>query len=118
MAICAWLAVDSSAADHLGQLHDVCEGFFCPSLGTTADYKSWMEQAGLKVENSLDWTDRVRRTWQICDERVQKSRIRWVAPLFGRNSAMFLDRFSTILRAYDSGAMQYGCFVARKPYSN
>ena len=70
-----------------------------------------MEQAGLKIEYSLDWTDRVRRTWQICDERVQKSRIRWLAPLFGRNSVMFLDRFSTILRAYDSGAMQYGCFV-------
>jgi tocopherol O-methyltransferase len=116
MAICAWLAVDSSAADQLVQLHNVCEGFFCPSLGSMADYTNWMQQSGLEMEYSLDWTDRVRRTWQICDDRVQKSRIRWLAPLFGHNSVMFLDRFSTLLHAYDSGAMRYGCFVARKPY--
>jgi hypothetical protein len=28
---------------------------------------------------------------------------------------MFLDRFETILRAYRSGAMTYGCWIARKP---
>jgi tocopherol O-methyltransferase len=79
------------------------------------DYASWMEQAGLKVECCLDWTEHVRRTWQICGDRVHKSRIRWIAPLFGSNSASFIDRFKAILDAYDSGAMKYGCFVARKP---
>ena len=28
---------------------------------------------------------------------------------------MFLDRFDTILAAYRSGAMRYGCFIAEKP---
>jgi tocopherol O-methyltransferase len=115
MAICAWLAADMTDAPKKQQLHDVCEGFFCPSLGTMDDYASWMEQASLKVECCLDWTESVRRTWQICDKRVHRSRVRWLAPLFGNNSTMFLDRFKTILDAYDSGAMQYGCFVARKP---
>ena len=27
---------------------------------------------------------------------------------------MFLDRFDTILAAYESGAMKYGCFIAHK----
>lgn len=116
MAICAWLAADMSGTPQKQQLHDVCEGFFCPSLGSMGDYANWMEHAGLKVECCLDWTASVRRTWQICGDRVRKSRIRWLAPMFGSNSAMFLDRFKTILDAYDSGAMQYGCFVARKPH--
>ncbi len=114
MAICAWLAGDTSHADHAHQVHDVCEGFFCPSLGTSADYTRWMTQAGLRVEHCLDWTSRVSRTWEICQDRVRRSRVRFVAPLFGYDSAMFLDRFDAILDAYRSGAMQYGCFVARK----
>ena len=31
------------------QVYDVCEGFFCPSLGTANDYKGWMTDAGLTV---------------------------------------------------------------------
>jgi len=114
MAICAWLAGDTSDDRHARQVHDVCEGFFCPSLGTSNDYTQWMNQAGLRVDRCLDWTSRVTRTWEICRERVRRSRIRWIAPLVGHDSALFLDRFDAILAAYRSGAMKYGCFVARK----
>jgi tocopherol O-methyltransferase len=114
MAICAWLAGDTTESHRARQVHDVCEGFFCPSLGTADDYTNWMTQAGLRVEHSLDWTSRVSRTWRICSERVRRSRVRWLAHLLGRDSVLFLDRFDTILKAYESGAMQYGCFIARK----
>jgi tocopherol O-methyltransferase len=49
MAICAWLAADASSSNRKQHLHDVCEGFFCPSLGSMDDYATWMEQAGLNV---------------------------------------------------------------------
>lgn len=115
MAICAWLAGDTSVPERAQQVHDVCEGFFCPSLGTADDYAHWMEQGGLRVEARLDWTSRVTRTWEICADRVRRSRVRWLAHMAGYDSVLFLDRFDTILNAYRSGAMQYGCFVARKP---
>jgi len=114
MAICAWLAGDTSNADHARQVHDVCEGFLCPSLGTSDDYTQWMTQAGLRVDDCLDWTSRVSRTWEICRSRVRRSGVRWIAPFVGHESALFLDRFDAILDAYRSGAMKYGCFVARK----
>jgi tocopherol O-methyltransferase len=114
MAICAWLAGDALDHHRTKQVHDVCEGFFCPSLGSAADYTGWMDQAGLRVEHCLDWTARVIRTWEICRDRVRRSRVRWLAHLVGRDSILFLDRFNTILGAYHSGAMKYGCFVARK----
>jgi tocopherol O-methyltransferase len=115
MAICAWLAGDTSDSVRAGQAHDVCEGFLCPSLGTREDYSHWLTQAGLQIEQCLDWTSQVGRTWEICRERVRRCGIRRIAPVFGRNSVLFLDRFDSILEAYKSGAMAYGCFIAHKP---
>jgi tocopherol O-methyltransferase len=115
MAICAWLAGDTASERHRQLVGQVCQGFFCPSLGTADDYAQWMANSGLEMEHVLDWTTRVCRTWEICARRVRRSRLRWVARLFGRDSVLFLDRFSTIHRAYQSGAMKYGCFIARKP---
>ena len=116
IAICAWLAGDTAGnADRRRQVHDVCEGFFCPSLGTTEDYQGWMEAAGLSPIVTYDWTDRVQRTWEICLERVARSRVRYLAHLIDDDAVLFLDRFATLLRAYQSGAMRYGCFIANKP---
>ena len=115
MAICAWLAGDELAAEEQRQVYDVCEGFFCPSLGTGSDYRRWMSAAGLAVRHDYDWTARVERTWEICRTRVRRSGVRWLAGLVHRDTAMFLDRFDTILAAYRSGAMRYGCFIAEKP---
>ena len=93
---------------------DVCEGFFCPSLGTRQDYVDWLTRAGLVMETTEDWTSRVLKTWEICRDRVRRSGVRWLARWIDRDTVHFLDRFATILEAYRSGAMEYGCFVARK----
>jgi len=116
VAICAWLeGTNVSDPRQQQQVYDVCEGFFCPSLGSMHDYRNWMTEAGLIVESTEDWTQRVLRTWEICEGRVHKSRVRWLARLIDRDTVMFLDRFRTILDAYRSGVMEYGCLVARKP---
>jgi tocopherol O-methyltransferase len=116
LAICAWLAGDHPLDEGATkQVYDVCEGFLCPSLGTRDDYARWITEAGLVLERDFDWTARVTRTWELCEERVRRSRVRWLAQLFDRNIVIFLDRFRTILRAYETGAMKYGCFIARAP---
>jgi tocopherol O-methyltransferase len=115
MAICAWLAGEELQEAQSRQVYDVCEGFFCPSLGSADDYTAWMTGAGLTVSHVQDWTDHVARTWEICRDRVARTRVRGLARWVDRNSTMFLDRFETILAAYRGGAMKYGCFIARKP---
>jgi len=116
LAICAWLAGDHPLDEGATkQVYDVCEGFLCPSLGTRDDYARWITDAGLVLERDFDWTSRVTRTWELCEERVRRSRVRWLAQLLDRNIVVFLDRFGTILRAYQTGAMKYGCFIARAP---
>lgn len=116
MAICAWLATEEAQRDaRREQVEAVCDAFLCPSLGTAADYTNWMRDAGLTMERSEDWTRRVERTWELCDARVRRSGLHRLAWLIDRRQALFLDNFPTLLDAYRSGAMAYGCFVARLP---
>lgn len=118
VAICAWLAGDGLEDTGRAQLvYDVCEGFVCPSLGSFDDYRGWMEEAGLQVETTRDWTDQVAQTWAICRDRVARSKVRWLARLVDQETVLFLDRFDTILEAYRTYAMRYGCLVATKPRS-
>jgi tocopherol O-methyltransferase len=114
MAICAWLAGPNLDEAQRQQVYDVCEGFFCPSLATSEEYQQWMSDRGLTVERAEDWTQQVARTWEICRDRVKRFGIHRTAEWIDRGQLIFLDRFQTILDAYRSDAMQYGCFVARK----
>jgi tocopherol O-methyltransferase len=114
VAICAWLAGETTDPAHRQQVYDVCEGFLCPSLGTEHDYRQWMSEAGLQNPRVLDWTSSVAQTWEICRDRVRRMRIRWLARVLDINSVRFLDRFDTILEAYRSGAMRYAAFIAHK----
>lgn len=114
-AICAWLAGhDEAAPSTIEQVTRVCEGMFCPSLGSQPDYVQWLEEAGLRVVENQLWTQQVLRTWEICKSRIDRTGVRWLARLLGKDHILFLNRFDAILDAYRSGAMEYGCFVAVK----
>jgi tocopherol O-methyltransferase len=116
IAICAWLAGEQAdTAEGARQARQVCESFLCPSLGSQHDYVQWMTSSGLQMVTVEDWTDKVLATWEICERRVRRSGMRWLAKLVDRQTREFLDHFETILNAYRSRAMGYGCFVARKP---
>jgi tocopherol O-methyltransferase len=115
VAICAWLAAED--ADRPGkreQVEAVCDAFLCPSLGTFGDYRGWMADAGLEVTHVEDWTRRVERTWELCDARVRRFGLRGIAGVVDRRQGAFLEHFTTLLAAYRSDAMQYGCIVARR----
>lgn len=114
-ALCAWLAGhDPLSLEKQEQAKAVCKGMFCPSLGSQQDYVDWFQQAGMKVTLSEIWTDRVKQTWEICKKRVDRSGARHLARVLGKNHMLFLDHFDAILNAYNSGAMEYGVFVAEK----
>ena len=115
VAICAWLAGDDPLSEAQQKLvYDVCEGFFCPSLGSEKDYVDWLTSAGLKMTRVHDWTSRVSRTWEICRDRCKRFGIRRIASWIDPEQVIFIDRFQTLLDAYNTGAMKYGCFIAEK----
>jgi len=114
-ALCAWLAGEEPMSDaHTDQAIRVCKGMFCPSLGSQSDYVHWFERAGLTVTAKGIWTDQVKKTWELCRKRVERTGVRYLAKVLGKNHVLFLDHFDAILNAYDSGAMEYGFFIAEK----
>lgn len=114
-ALCAWLAgEDPMTETQQSQAIRVCEGMFCPSLGSRSDYEAWFLHAGFRIVQSGLWTRQVEKTWEICKQRVERSRVRYLAQLLGKNHVLFLDHFDAILNAYRSGAMEYGYFVAER----
>jgi tocopherol O-methyltransferase len=116
VALCIWHAGDEPHSDeHIQQVEAVCDAFLCPSLGTVADYSSWLTDAGLEVTSVSDLTSRVTRTWEICKRRVEISGVSMLSRLFGRNMIQFVDNFETLLNAYRSGAMKYCSITASKP---
>jgi len=86
----------------------VCEGMFCPSLGSQSDYVDWFERAGLKVTAKGIWTNQVKPTGEICRNRVERTGVHYLAKVLGKNHVLFLDHVDAILNAYNSGAMEYG----------
>jgi len=117
VAICVWLAAEDAAdrPDKREQVEAVCDAFLCPSLGTFSDYCGWMTDSGLEIVITEDWTRRVERTWELCEARVRRLGLHRIASIFDRRQAVFLEHFTTLLDAYRSDAMQYGCIVARLP---
>lgn len=119
VVVAAWLAAED--ADRPGkreQVEAVCDAFLCPSLGSFSDYENWFTAAGLEVVHREDWTRRVERTWVLCDQRVRRLGLHRLARLIDRRQATFLENFGTLLEAYRTGAMQYGCLVAGRPGGN
>ena len=116
LAICVWFeGEDATVPRHREQVEEVCHRFVCPSLATPSDYKQWIEAGGLRVTQETDWTDQVARTWEICQKRVARFRIRSLARLLDREQVEFIDGFEALLNAYRTRAMQYGAIVAEKP---
>lgn len=115
MAICAWLeGSDTSRNGHREQVEQVCRRFVCPSFATRQEYVQWMIDSGMRITHDVDWTDRVMRTWEICQRRVARLGVRRLAQVLDRKQVEFLDGFETLLAAYRCGAMEYGAIIGEK----
>jgi tocopherol O-methyltransferase len=115
LAIAVWFQGDHATDDAQRQIvEEVCNRFVCPSIATRQDYTDWIQSSGFRVTQSVDWTQRVLKTWEICKRRVERSGVRQLARFLDREQVAFLDGFDVLLDAYRTGAMQYGAIVAQK----
>ncbi len=115
-ALCTWQRGDG-VVPGARLVAEVCDRFLCPSLASAEEHANWCTDAGLDVRTLEDLTPRVRATWDILGPRVGRP---WLRPLrwaLDRESRRFVDGFSVIAEAYDSGEMSYGLLVAVKTQS-
>ncbi|MEO7413739.1 MAG: methyltransferase domain-containing protein, partial [Opitutaceae bacterium] len=115
LAICAWLAGESLNAERRALVEDVCRGMLCPSLGTMADYVTWMKDSGLEILSADDITANVARTWDLCRPVLNFPLVKTMLAVGSPKLHAFANSFTSIAEAYRTGAMAYGMIVGRKP---
>jgi tocopherol O-methyltransferase len=116
LALCAWLKGEevSNDEEQAQLVREVCEAMLCPSLGTRGEYEGWMRAAGLVAVEFDDLTRRVAPTWEHCAALAGRAEVRAAIRLFGERTRRFVASFELMRRAYTTGAMRYGMFVATR----
>lgn len=115
LAVCAWLRGERTMSDGDNQLvATIGKAMFSASLDTLSQYASWMREAGLKVETAEDITKNISPTWEYCSRMIKRSPFRWLVNFADRPTRRFVRSFPLMQQAYNSGAMAFGLFVAKK----
>lgn len=113
VVLCAWLAADRPTARQVTRLLEpiVREGRL-RGLGSEAEYRRMLDDAGIAVEGVEDLTARVARTWTVCLRRLARGLVREASYrrflLDARHEdRVFVRTMLRIRRAYRTGAMRY-----------
>ena len=115
LAVCAWLRGEKTMSDGDNELvATIGKAMFSASLDTLSQYATWMREAGLRVETAEDITRNVSPTWQYCSRMIKRSPFGWLVNFADRPTRRFVKSFPLMQQAYDSGAMAFGLFVAKK----
>jgi tocopherol O-methyltransferase len=120
LGICAWLSRDDPRpweVRHL--LEPICREGRLPSMGDEADYRRFGEQAGFRVVEVEDLSDKVRQTWWICVRRVlgklftQRRYLRFLLDSTATDR-IFAVTLVRIMIAYRTRSMRYCLLVFRR----
>ena len=115
LAVCAWLRGEQSTPAHHQELvATIGRAMLSASLDTLSQYAKWMRQANLEVQIAKDITRNIAPTWEYCSRMTQRLPVRWLVHLADAPTRRFVKSFPLMTEAYDSGAMAFGLFVARK----
>jgi hypothetical protein len=91
----------------------VAMAFLCPALWTSAQYRSAIDSAGMRVTGEEDLSARVVRTWEICRDRAALAAS--IVPLMPAAVREFLAGIAIILDAYRRGELVYTVLTAERP---
>lgn len=120
LVVCDWLSGEDPSGweEHL-LLEPICREGHLPSMYSISEYRTMIEDAGLRVVSDEDLSRCVRRTWTICIARIARRLLRDRDARRVLRSADVDVRFAlTMLRipvAYATGAMRLGVITAVKP---
>lgn len=115
LAVCAWLRGERTMSNGDNALvATIGKAMFSASLDTLSQYATWMRGAGLRVETAEDITRNVSPTWEYCSRMIKRSPFSWLVNFADRPTRRFVKSFPLMQQAYNSGAMAFGLFVAKR----
>jgi tocopherol O-methyltransferase len=94
------------------RVREVARAFLCPELWTARQYQSASESAGMRIIRCEDVSEKVVRTWEICQQRARSAAP--VVKLLPHAAREFVQGVDIILDAYRSGDLTYTLLVSEK----
>jgi tocopherol O-methyltransferase len=116
-AVCTWLSRQRPRPWEVRYLLEpICREGRLAGLGDEAEYRRFAEQAGFRIVQVEDLSDRVSRTWWICIRRVLGKLVtqpRYLRFLLDRRATnrIFAVTLLRIMIAYRTRSMRYCLFV-------
>lgn len=115
LAIVVWFqGRNPKQPGHEQRVEELCQRFVCPSFATVDEYSSWLTTAGFHSIVHHDWSHHAAKTWKICRQRVQKSRVDRLAKWISREQVDFINGFDKLIAAFENGDMEYGALIAHR----
>lgn len=121
LGVYAWLSRPEPRrweVEHL--LEPICREGRLAGMGSAAEYRELAAKAGFRIESFEDLSEKVRKTWRICLQRllarvfVDPSYLRYVLDS-SMKERIFAVTVFRIMAAYRLGTMRYGLLIAQKP---
>lgn len=115
LAIIDWFRKENlSEKDEEKYIEPIKQGMLTPNMKTMADYKLYMEAAGMQVRVFEDISKNVSKTWDLCLDIIKNPTLWKLALFHGKEFVDFMKAFQAMRNGFASGAFVYGLIVAEK----
>lgn len=115
IGVCAWLNGENIAIPENETLvKNILDAMVCPSFGSLEDYTGWFLRSGFERIEARDVTAQVAPTWDRCVDLLKRPDVRIILALSSKPTKIFASSFEWMRRAFETKAMAYGMFSARK----
>jgi tocopherol O-methyltransferase len=120
LVVCAWIAGDRPREWHVRHLLEpICREGRLAGMGREAEYHALLTEAGFDVTEAEDLTTAVKGTWPrsargVAARLLRDARYRRFLLSRASRNRVFALTVLRIWAAYETGAMRYLLFVARK----
>ena len=100
---------------HAKQYIKLCRAFDLPYMPTMDHYQQLLSQQGYIIQKRLDWTDKVKVSWNLGVSLVNAYSFLRILKLAGWRGFRFTKQLKLMQDAFNNNQIVYGVFVATKP---
>lgn len=92
----------------------LCTAFDLPYMPTMEHYKQLLTQRGFHLQHYLDWSEKVKRSWDIGISLLDAYSFLKILKTSGWRGLRFTKQIKMMRDAFNEGRVKYGVFVAVK----
>lgn len=116
LMLATWCSADEFYEGRLANKYKkLCLAFDLPYMPTINWYSSMLIKQGFTLNAALDWTDHVKKSWDIGISLANAFSFFRILKIGGWRGWRFVQQVKMMQNAFHEGRVRYGVFVAEKP---